>query len=79
MKKKPYNRGESNGRAKLTESDVRLIRALFKENQQYVKLARETSQTAIGKKFGISKNQVGKIVSGQDWKHVPMEGEEERS
>jgi len=54
-------RGEDNGRAKLTESDVREIRRLHAGGW----LLRE-----IVDEYGISKLNVSRICSGKRWKHL---------
>ena len=54
-------RGVKHPRAKLTEDDVRLIRALSKEG---------LSQRAIAKKFYVSKRAVEAILTGRTWRHV---------
>ncbi len=54
-------RGEKNPRAKLTESDVRLIRTLG---------AHGLTQRAIAAKFEVSKRAVEAVLTGQSWRHV---------
>ncbi len=54
-------RGEAHPRAKLTEDDVRLIRALSKEG---------LSQRVIARKFYVSKRAIEAIVTGTGWKHI---------
>lgn len=56
--RQPY--GEKNGQARLTESQVLEIR----------EIGRSIPQTAVAKKFGISRAAVGDILSGRRWKHV---------
>lgn len=57
--------GEKHGRSRITEADVRSIRAL----------GGSISQRAIGELFGISQGQIGRIIRGEKWKHlVPLEG-----
>lgn len=51
-------RGERNGRAKLTDAQVREIRAS------------EGSQMAIAARFGIGEATVSKIRNGKRWSHV---------
>lgn len=51
-------RGERNGRAKLTVTDVRLIRALRADGWLQVPLAR---------RFGVSQRLVSLIVRGENW------------
>lgn len=55
------NRGERCGGAKLTESDVREIRAMREAGATYA---------SIGEKFGISGNQAGRVARRLDWRHV---------
>lgn len=54
------NDGEANGSAKLTTDQVREIRALKGHR----------SQSAIGRQFGISQQQVGRIQSGVKWRRI---------
>jgi hypothetical protein len=54
-------RGKNNGRAKLTEGDVRNIRNLA---------ASGTTNNAIARQFGVSNVLVGLIVRGKVWMHV---------
>lgn len=54
-------RGERNHRAKLTESDVRLIRTLG---------AHGLTQRAIAAKFEVSKRAIEAVLTGQSWRHV---------
>jgi DNA-binding transcriptional regulator YbjK len=54
-------RGENNHRAKLTESDVRLIRTLG---------AHGLTQRAIAAKFEVSKRAIEAVLTGQSWRHV---------
>ena len=54
-------RGSKHYKAKVTESDIPLIRELVKEG---------VSQTKIGEKFGLSKGSVSDIVRRRTWWHV---------
>ena len=54
--------GSRNGRAKLVESDVVVIRNLSAGGQ---------CNAAIARQFGVSSVMVGLIVSGRSWRHVP--------
>lgn len=53
--------GESNGRAKLRELDVKYIRKLHELGH---------TQVAIAKEFGVSNAAVHLILAGKTWKHV---------
>lgn len=55
------NPGSSNGRAKLTESDIIEIR------RTCVKGSREYGMVALGEKYGVSSTQINRIVSGESW------------
>lgn len=52
-------RGDANGNAKLTEKDVRAIRASV------------NLQHEIAAKFGVSLSQVNRIRRGEYWRHLP--------
>lgn len=52
------NKGVANGRAKITDEHVRLIRAA------------SGRQVDIGKQYGVSQTTVWKIKSRQSWGHV---------
>lgn len=53
-------RGESNSEAKLTEDEVRKIRAM----------AERHTHRAIADKFAVSETAVSRIISGKTWKHL---------
>lgn len=55
-------RGEKNGRAKLTEDQVREIRRLYAEDK--------LSQTALGQLFGLHQTVVSNIIRRKLWKFV---------
>ena len=55
-------KGEANGLAKLTSSQVRLIRWLHESG---VYLHRE-----LGEMFGVSKVQVTRIINRKQWRHI---------
>jgi hypothetical protein len=52
----PKLRGEAHGRAKLTEGDVRRIWA-----------DRHLGSTLLGKRHGVSKSVIHKILTGENW------------
>lgn len=54
-------RGERQWRSKITERDARLIR----------RMAETHTQGAIGKKFGISRSNVGYIIRRKTWAWLP--------
>lgn len=60
-------RGETDGNSKLKEPDVREIRRLH---------ASGSSQAAIGRRYGVTKECVGYIVRRQTWRHVTDEATE---
>jgi hypothetical protein len=55
----PDRRGERSGRARLTEADVRMIRA---SAGPHARLAKE---------YGVSPSLIGQIRAGTAWRHVP--------
>lgn len=55
----PSNKGETNGRAKLTEKDVFEIRRLLATNL--------FSQVEIAKMFGVSQVRISYIKTGRNW------------
>lgn len=54
-------RGESHYKARLTEEQVRAIRAEHEAG---------TPQRALAKAYGVGKTTIGHIVSGRTWQHV---------
>lgn len=58
------NRGEGNGKAKLTEREVVEIKRLLAEGN--------LTQTDIAKRFGVSRRAVGLIKTGERWGHVKV-------
>jgi hypothetical protein len=61
MSKGRMARGSRAGRAKLTESDVRVMRALRGEGWTQVRLA---------ERFGICQSEVSNVLRGATWRHV---------
>ena len=57
----PDSSGEKNGKAKLTEKNVRTIRTM---------LAAGTTHRIIAKKFGVKRAAISKIACGRTWKNV---------
>ncbi len=55
------SRGESNRHAKLSEADVKTIRALLDDNM---------SLSGIGSLFGLQKSAISKIKTGRTWAHI---------
>ncbi len=56
--------GEANGRAKLTEDDVRTIRAI------YVFGSTDLGRPALSRRFGVSRPVIADIVARKMWSHV---------
>jgi NUMOD4 motif/HNH endonuclease len=52
---------------KLTESKVKIIKKLLKKQNTRLKM--------IAKQFGITHTQLNRIRSGENWKHVTIDGE----
>ena len=58
----PDRRGERHGRARLTDDDVRQIRAIY--------AAGTMSQTELGRLFKVTQVQISSIVRRESWSHV---------
>jgi hypothetical protein len=56
-------RGETNGRAKLTEADIASIRERYGAGRASIK--------SLGEEFGVTKATIRDVASGRTWKHVP--------
>lgn len=54
-------RGELRPEAKVTEDDVRAIRA---------SVASGTTRKVVGARYGLSRQSIDRIVNGQGWRHV---------
>lgn len=54
-------RGEKNGRAKLTEDNVRAIKVLLEQGLSYQKIAN---------KYDVSKGTIAHIAKGRKWTHI---------
>lgn len=54
-------RGESHAFAKLTEDDVRQIRA---------RVAAGESQNALAREFKVARSAIYQVISGRSWRHV---------
>lgn len=54
-------RGEANGRSRLTNEDVHLIRARYENGE---------SSRKLGHEFGVSKTLVLRIAKRQTWAHI---------
>lgn len=56
-------RGERHYRARLSEEDVRAIRARYQ--------AGGITQTALGKEYGVTQSVIARILSRKAWSHLP--------
>ena len=57
-------KGEANGSAKLTEDDVRIIRAT------YVRYSGTHGYRGLARQFGVDHTVIGDIVRREIWGHV---------
>jgi hypothetical protein len=57
------SRGESHGRARLSDADVIEIRRLYGIG--------DVRQVDLARRFGVSQPQVSEIIRGEAWAHVP--------
>ena len=55
-------RGERHGNSRLNESDVREIRARY--------TSQRISQRQLARQYGVSQNQIWKILNGRSWKYL---------
>lgn len=55
-------RGAKNNNSKLTADDVRAIRARYAPGA--------VTLTSLGREFGVSREQIRKIVTRENWRHV---------
>lgn len=60
-----WYRGEQSHAAKLTENDVREIRRLY--------AAKQATQDALAKQFGVSRRGIGATIKGYHWAHIAAE------
>jgi hypothetical protein len=62
--------GVENGRAKLSEEDVRAIRELYASlpRKKYVSRG---GLTAISRRFGVHPDIVRRVACGGSWRHIP--------
>lgn len=63
-------KGDRNGRALLTENDVRNIRRRLMPNS-----SGKNSAKSIALEYDVSVSQVHSVYRGKTWKHLPMESE----
>lgn len=56
------NDGEFNTQSKLTEADVRYIRAVYKARDK------EFSTVALAKKYGVHRKTISRVVTGKYWR-----------
>lgn len=54
--------GERNGMHKLTQKQVHIIRETYS--------ARQSTQLALGSRFGVSQTCISKIINGIRWNHI---------
>jgi carbonic anhydrase/acetyltransferase-like protein (isoleucine patch superfamily) len=58
-RRRPYRRGSAHQNSRLTEEDVRSIRA---SSENY---------TVLGRRYGVTKHNIYAIRSRKAWKHLP--------
>lgn len=66
-------KGERNGRAKITEADVRAIR---REYRRIKAPGSGRSVAELDDRFGLCRATIIDIAKGNSWRHVPFEEEE---
>lgn len=71
LEKEKVLRGEDLPQSKATEDIVRAIRRLHARKEALKRrLDAKYSLEALGDRFGLHKNSVGKIVCYETWRHV---------
>ena len=60
--KRPGNKGEANGRHKLSEADVLSIRDFYASGK--------VTLTALGKRFRVNRDHISNIITRKHWKHI---------
>lgn len=60
--------GENNGQSKLTDSQIREIREIYRPGKSGV--GSEYSQRGLAKKYGVSVSRICEIVNRKNWKNV---------
>ena len=65
-----YQRGENHHKARLTEQDVRNIRAIHAEYRKALEAIRHMTPTAQALKHEVSKNAIESVIYRKSWKDV---------
>jgi hypothetical protein len=60
-------RGERHGSAKLTAAEVQAIRLAYQSG--------DVKPTELGRRYGMSRNMIWRIVKGKSWRHINLNGE----
>jgi hypothetical protein len=63
-------RGSARWNAKLTDDDVRLMRALVAERERLLTEARKLTDAKIAEKFHVHPHTVWKATKRDSWSHV---------
>lgn len=70
MNRTKVKRGMDLPHSKLTDDDVRLIRALIEERESHKKAAAQLTNKKIAEKFGVHFRTIDRISAGENWTHV---------
>lgn len=62
--------GNSNARRKLSEDDIKLIRALWEEKQSLMRQANRVTLRGMAEKFDVSKRTIESVVYREKWTTV---------
>lgn len=65
-----FGRGEDHHDAKLSEDDVRLLRAAKAERDRLLAEAAQLSADALAQKMEISPDVIRRVWRGDSWSHV---------
>lgn len=65
-----YRRGTEHTNAKLTDLEVRKLKAEIDKREAFREALKGLSNRDLGKKYGVSPSVIGDIAQGIAWKHI---------
>lgn len=68
-----WRNGQRNGNAKVTEEQVLQIRREYWQIKRGEQGRRDKVAQRLGAKYGLSQPAIHKMISGETWKHLPLE------
>lgn len=70
MNRIKVKRGMDLPQSRLTDEDVRLIRALVEERERHREEAAKLTNAKLAEKFGVHVRTIDKVTAGENWGHV---------